>query len=204
MNYRAYRYIIYRQNIRLSSLPLLRRSASSRRAFIVTVTERRNISTTRGIPASTDRGLDGGRRVVSEQRKKQGCETRERRDPFATEPANVFPDFADASRGPGGKNDRNGGGGERGGFDGEVRSGYRYGRAKREDGDSFFPFLSEEKSGSESVMESRHVFVVHTPAEPAAFPVTPSTNPRVTNSRDFLSFSLTVVPASAPRPAPAS
>jgi hypothetical protein len=54
-------------------------------------------------------------------------------------------------------------------------------RSGREDlrggGDSFFPFLSEEKSGSESVMESRHVSVVHTPAEPEAFPVTPSTNP---------------------------
>lgn len=34
----------------------------------------------------------------------------------------------------------------------------------------FSSFLSEEKSGSRRVMESRHVSVVHTPAEPAAFP----------------------------------
>jgi len=127
--------------------------------------------------------------------------------------ANVFPDFADVSRGPGKKDDRNREEERRGkGSETEgswwryrvARSSYRYGGAGDEGGGfarvdlqgsrggQFFPFLSEGKSGPEPVMESRHVSAVHTLAEPAAFPVTrlhPSCFTLALKSREFLSFS---------------
>jgi len=67
----------------------------------------------------------------------------------------------------------------------------------------FSVFIGRKEWLSEPVMESRHVSVVHTPAEPAAFPVTPVPS-LMSHPRDFLSFSFPLSRPRPTRPAPAS